>query len=189
MCCCDCVGFDSVLSAGVWRCRRVHASGHPHHRVLPGLHLQHRLLPPTLGPQLGSRTLVAPVLTHTNTTYTFMLTWCIHSQTSSKHTRTTLFSSWLFIQTWWLSDGELFVSPQSCRRCCGSWWCASPWGGMAMWGLQSSLWFLPSSLCWRSASCWLWRDSQPSCTRSVCTGKDRREKKTKGRMCLTNINN
>lgn len=35
--------------------RCAHAPGHPHHRVLPGLHLQHGLLPAPLGPEPGPR--------------------------------------------------------------------------------------------------------------------------------------
>lgn len=34
--------------------RGAHAPGHPHHRVLPGLHFQHCLLPAPLGPKPGS---------------------------------------------------------------------------------------------------------------------------------------
>lgn len=36
-------------------CRDLHAPGDPHHRVLPGLRLQHRVLPAALGAQPGPR--------------------------------------------------------------------------------------------------------------------------------------
>lgn len=52
-----------LLPAGVWYCRCINASGHPHNRVLPGLHLKHRLLPPTMGSESGACTWVEHTVT------------------------------------------------------------------------------------------------------------------------------
>lgn len=81
--CCSGINDGTALVTGVWYCRCVNASGHPHHRVLPGLHLQHRLLPPTLGSQLGTRTLVE----YRTCCHTLM----IHTHTGSSLKKYTLF--------------------------------------------------------------------------------------------------
>lgn len=55
--------LSSPLTVWLWWCGC--PSGHPHHRVLSGMYLQHGLLSPSLGPQLGS---CAWVITHTSPT-------------------------------------------------------------------------------------------------------------------------
>lgn len=166
------VNVKRVLSAGLWYCGRINASGHPHHRVLPGLHLKHRILPPTLGSKSGARTWVE----HTAHCHTLMIhsfrtkikQFFIQPVTHSHtHTHTILVCS----VYWCLSADKLFVSLQSCQRCCGVWWCVLRWNGMAMWEQWCSLWFLPSLLYWPSPFCWSWRDSQLSYMHFVYTGK------------------
>lgn len=46
--------FSVLLAVRLWRHGGV--PGHPHHRVLPGLHFKHRLLLEALGSQLSPRT-------------------------------------------------------------------------------------------------------------------------------------
>ena len=46
-------------NAGVWLWWDFHSSSNPYDRVLSRLHLAHGVIPPTLGPQPGSRPLVA----------------------------------------------------------------------------------------------------------------------------------
>lgn len=52
----------------VWLCRWVPSSGHPHYRVLPGLRLQHSLLPKALGSEPGTCPWVRWFETCTSTT-------------------------------------------------------------------------------------------------------------------------
>uniref|UniRef100_A0A8C5J8I3 V-type proton ATPase subunit a n=1 Tax=Junco hyemalis TaxID=40217 RepID=A0A8C5J8I3_JUNHY len=44
---------EEVTAVPLPLCPPTHAPSHPHHRVLPGLHLQHSLLPAPVGPQPG----------------------------------------------------------------------------------------------------------------------------------------
>lgn len=50
--------FIFCVCFAVWLCWHCGVPGHPHHWVLPGLHLQHCVLPEALGSQLSPRTWV-----------------------------------------------------------------------------------------------------------------------------------
>lgn len=100
-------GFSWATVFAVWLCGRAPVPGHPHHRALPGLHFQHRVLPASLGSQLGSCSYVQP------------------PKNSLMQSHAVLFNRRvsLCIYFW-----ALLWCFQSCRRCCGPWWCAWVWG-------------------------------------------------------------
>ena len=127
----------------VWLCRWVPASGHPHYRVLPGMHLKHSLLSKTLGSEPGTCPWVLGfALQHTGSLSLLqtcppltelkvnLITWRgvqWIANTCRSLTSLILYISWIIVVIIHLLSllqfSKWMVFSQSCQKCCGPWWC------------------------------------------------------------------